>query len=302
MKHPTDFLAKARACVSHAMRIVGLSFAIATPLAAQVPKHIFYRVTGPNGAKVYLLGSLHELPADASIIPHVVEDAFDQATAVAFEVNLDTLEARTPELAERATLKGDSTFKSTLSPNAVPKVQELLASYGVNYEQVAQYKTWFVALALQEAIAQQAAYYPYLGFDAQLNKRAKQANKPRLSLETIDDQFGLFDSMTPKQQEAELLATRRPLDAYRDLQVLKDLWMAGDAEGLDSLSRAAETPATREFADALLAKRNKNWLPKIDAWIRGRENILVVVGAAHLVGKDGLVALLRAKGYRIDQL
>jgi uncharacterized protein YbaP (TraB family) len=279
-------------------------FAIAftDPVAAQSQKHIFYRVAGPHGATVYLLGSVHELPADASVLPTVVDDAFARAKAVVFEASLDSIEERTPELAEKAKLKGSATFKSSLSPENVLKVQALLASYGVNFDQLAEYKPWFVVLALQQAVAQQAAYYPHLGVDAQLNKRAKQQNKPRLSLESVDYQFHLFDSMTPQQQEAELLATKRPIDAYRELETIKGFWMTGDAEGLDSLTHVGETPVTAEFTKALITTRNGNWMPKVEGWVRGHDDMLVVVGSAHLIGKDGLVAQLRAKGYRVDQL
>ena len=273
-----------------------------TPLAAQSQKHIFYRVTGPNGAKVYLLGSVHALPADASVMPAVVDDAFACAKAVVFEANLDSIEERSPELIARARLKGGATFMSSLSPEAVAKMQPILASYGLRFDQLAQFKPWFVTLALQQAVAQQAAYYSHLGFDAQLNKRAKLQNKPRLSLESVDYQFGLFDALTPQQQEAQLLATKRPIDAYRELETIKGLWMSGNAEGLDSLTHAGETAATAELANALLTTRNANWLPKIEKWVHGRDDVLVVVGAAHVVGKDGLVAQLRAKGYRVDQL
>ncbi|HEY4132325.1 MAG TPA: TraB/GumN family protein [Gemmatimonadaceae bacterium] len=275
---------------------------LATRAVAQNTKHIFYRVTGPSGARVYLLGSVHALPADASVLPTVVDDAFNRAKAVVFEANLDSLEAHGQELEAKATLNGGATFKSSLSPEILTKVREILAAYGVTFEQVAQYKPWFVTLALQNAVAQQAAYYPHLGVDAQLNKRAVLASKPRLSLETAEYQIGLFDAMTPKQQEAELLSTKRPIDAYRELETMKWLWMTGDADALDSLTHAGETPATAEFADALLVKRNQNWFPKIEGWVRGRDDMLVVVGSAHVVGKDGLVAMLRAKGYRVDQL
>jgi hypothetical protein len=83
---------------------------------------------------------------------------------------------------------------------------------------------------------------------------------------------------------------------------MTEFWMAGDADALDSLTHVGETPATTEFNNRLVTTRNGNWMPKVEAWLRGHDDMLVVVGSAHLVGKDGLVAQLRTKGYRVDQL
>jgi uncharacterized protein YbaP (TraB family) len=286
-------------------------------------KHIFYRVTvatrakrakraegakgtkaakGTPGATVYLLGSVHLLPPDAGLLPPVVDSAFDGAKVVVFETSLDSLETRSKELLAKAQFTGDTTLQSSLSPAAVPKVESILKAYGTSFEQVAHYKAWFVSLVLQQAIAQAAHFRADYGVDSQINGRAKEANKPRFGLEAVDVQLGLFDRMSLAQQESELLATKSPADALKELQAMKTMWLAGDAAGLDSLTHAGETSASAAITGAVLTSRNQSWLPKIEQYIRGHDDALIVVGAAHLVGKDGLVAMLRAKGYQVDQL
>lgn len=265
-------------------------------------KHMLFRARGSSGATVYLLGSVHLLSSDAGTLPAVVDSAFADAKAVAFEASIDTLEMRAAELVARAQYPAGTTLRSSLSPAAVPKVEAILASYGLSLDRVAQYRPWFIALLLEQAVMQRASFQPQYGVDAQLNERAKSAKKPRLSLESVDFQLHLLDGLTPAQQEAELLEIQPPDEAMKQLEALKDMWVAGNAAGLDSVSHADDTPASATIDSVLVKDRNTNWLPKIESWLRGKDDILVVVGAGHLVGKDGIVARLRANGYTVDQL
>lgn len=278
-----------------------LMLSSAPPTVRAQGKHMLFRARGPNGATVYLLGSVHLLSADAGALPAVVDSAFAHAKAIAFEASIDTLEMRAPELVSQAQYPADSTLRSSISPAALPKVEALLASYGLTLDQVARYRPWFIALLLEQAVMQRANFQPQYGVDAQLNERAKSANKPRLSLESVDVQMRLLVGLTPEQQEEELLDLKVPDEAVQQLEMLKAMWLAGNAAGLDSVTHAGETPASAKLDSVLVVDRNLNWLPQIETWLRGKDDILVVVGAGHLVGKSGIVALLRAKGYTVDQ-
>ena len=300
--HPPRRSRAARLAASITATAAALLLFAVPRASAQATKHIFYRVAGPNGATVYLLGSVHLLPAEAATLPPAVDSAFTRAKAIVFETSLDSLETRAGELLARAQYGGDTTLRTALSPAAVPKAEAILASYGASLEKVAHFKPWFVSLALQQAVAQSARFEAQYGVDAQLNSRAKAAGKPRLSLETVSFQLGLFDRMTPAQQESELLATKSPAEALRELLTMEELWLSGNAAGLDSLTHAGETSATAAITGAVLASRNQTWLPKVVGWVEGRDDMLVVVGAGHLVGAQGLVELLRAKGFKVEQL
>jgi hypothetical protein len=78
-------------------------------------------------------------------------------------------------------------------------------------------------------------------------------------------------------------------------------WKAGDAPGVEQivLSEVKNDPLLYQ---RLLVERNKTWLPKIEALFARRGHALVVVGAAHLIGPDGVVAMLKSKGYTVEQL
>jgi hypothetical protein len=78
-------------------------------------------------------------------------------------------------------------------------------------------------------------------------------------------------------------------------------WSTGDVDSLEGLLLAS----MREYPEVyqkLLVDRNRRWLPKIERIIQQGERTMIVVGAAHLVGKDGLISLLRARGYKVEPL
>ena len=76
-----------------------------------------------------------------------------------------------------------------------------------------------------------------------------------------------------------------------------DFWLEGDPDGLLSTIRASMTDA--QYRD-LIVDRNRRWLKQIDVWLNGGDNVLVVVGAAHLAGPDGLPRMLRKRGFEVE--
>jgi hypothetical protein len=275
------------------------------PVAARVvqpaAKHILYRVRGPHGATMYLAGSVHLLAADAATLPPELDTAFAHAKTLVLEANLDSLTARAPELAARARLPAGQTLRGTLVPADVPKVDSLLRLYGLTIDQLNGFKPWFVSLVLAQLAAQRAHFQANLGVDEQLNARAKAAGKPVVGLESADFQLGLFDTLSPADQESMLVKSEAPDASVHALLAIEAAWTAGDAAALDSIA-VSDTSMSPTVLATLVTDRNRSWIPKLEAMLQGHNDVLVVVGAAHLVGKDGVVALLRARGYTVEQL
>jgi uncharacterized protein len=276
--------------------------AMPTPRAAVAPaKHMLFRVRGPNGATVYLLGSVHLLSAEAGKLPPEVDSAFAHAKSVTFETSLDSVQMRAQELLMRGRYTGGATLKTALSPAAVTKTDSLLKLYGFTIDQVAPFKPWFVSLLMSQLVIQKANFQAQYGVDMQLNARAKETGKPVHGLESVDFQLGLFDSISPADQEKMLLSAKGPDESAKELLSIKDAWLAGDVAKLDSVMIESndESPAVTA---AVLYNRNASWIPQLETMLKGKEDALVVVGAAHLVGKKGVVELLKAKGYTVEQM
>lgn len=264
-------------------------------------KHMLFRVRGPHGATLYLLGSVHLLSQDAAALPPQVDTAFEHAKTVSLETSFDSIQMRAAELMMRGRFSNGATLRSTLSPSAVPKVDSMLRSYGLTLDQVNGFKPWFVSMLLSQVAMQKMGFQAQYGVDMQVNTRAKAAGKPVLSLESAEFQLGLFDGLSAADQERMLVDETAPAQDAKDLTTIRDAWALGDIAALDSLlnRRLDRAPGLR---DALLTSRNRNWIPKLEQLIKGNDDALVVVGAGHLVGKDGVLQLLKAKGYTIEQM
>lgn len=268
---------------------------------AKAAKHMLFRVRGPNGATVYLLGSVHLLSPESATLPPEVDAAFAQAKSVGFETSIDTLQARAMELMTRAQYTNGATLRGSLSPATAAHADSVAKSYGMSLDQLNGFKPWFVSIVLTQLVLRKMDFKAELGVDMQLHTKAKAASKPEFGLESTDFQLGLFDSMSPQDQEKMLKQITSPDSAAKQLKAIRDAWSAGNGVALDSLLNDGMKDSPGVFA-ALITNRNRSWIPKLESLIRGKDDALVVVGAGHLVGKDGVVELLRAKGYTIEQL
>ena len=264
-------------------------------------KHMLFRVRGPNGATIYLLGSVHLLSPESATLPPEVDAAFTQAKTVGFETSIDTLQMRAMELMARAQYSNGATLRGSISPATAAHADSVIKSYGMSLDQLNAFKPWFVSVVLTQLVLQKMNFKAELGVDMQLHTKAKATSKPEFGLESADFQLGLFDSLSPQDQESMLKEMISPDSAANQLKAIRDAWSSGNAAGLDSLLNSGMKSSPGVFT-ALITNRNRSWIPKLESLIRGKDDALVVVGAGHLVGKEGVVELLRAKGYTIEQL
>ena len=286
---------------SVSIRAAILLVALSALPAKQPEKHMLFRVRGPNGACVFLLGSVHLLSAEAGKLPPAVDSAFDRAKTVAFETSFDSLQLRAMEMMTRARYQNGATLRSSLSPAGAARLDTVLKSYGLTVEQVNGFKPWFVSMLLMQTVMQRAHFEAKYGVDMQLNARAHTANKSIVGLESVEMQLGMFDSLSPAEQESMVLKSNGPDSSSRVLMKIKDAWMTGDVAALDALLNEGLKDVPTIFAK-LVSDRNAAWIPKIEQMVKTGDDALIVVGAGHLVGKNGVVEMLRAKGYKVDQL
>ena len=144
-----------------------------------------------------------------------------------------------------------------------------------------------------------------LGLDQHLMARAAQAGKPAAGLETIDAQMRAMDTVPHAEQAAgldELLSD--PAQAAAQMQDLHRAWRQGDAARLDTTMRVEMAEKTPHSYRLLNVDRNRAWMPLVQQRLTAStsDDTLVVVGSLHLLGADGLVEKLRAKGYKVERI
>ena len=277
---------------------------LSTNVSAQTPtKHFLWKVEAPSGATAYLLGSLHVLTADAYPLPATIDKAFAESKTLVEEVDLDEMNDPMLMMAalSKAMLTGGETLDQLVSAQTYAEVQKRAQAYGMPMLALQRMKPWLVAITLMAPTLQAAGFKPELGIDRHFFDRAKEKGLKRQALETLAYQLDRFDQMSAKLQEDLLRATIEDLDTQ--VTGVKDMvraWSSGDLATMEKMMLTAliESP---ELYQRLLLERNQNWVPHVERCLSEKAGCFVVVGAAHLVGKDGLPALLSKKGYTVTQ-
>jgi uncharacterized protein YbaP (TraB family) len=205
-------------------------------------------------------------------------------------------------LLTRGLLPAGQSLDKVVSPSTYALVTKRVNDMGVPIEPLRRFKPWLLAMTLVEMEWQKAGFDASLGLDRHFYDRARAEGKAVQGLETIDYQVSLFDGMTTDEQDRMLAESLKDLDQERaNVFTLTDAWKAGDAAAVERIV-LADLKDDPVMYQRLLVGRNRNWLPRIDALLTRNARTFVVVGAAHLVGPDGLLAMFRAKGYKVEQL
>jgi uncharacterized protein len=253
---------------------------------------------------VYLVGSVHLLTKDYYPLSPALDAAFKESDLLVEEIDLGEMAGVDSQLAllTRGLLQNGQTLDRVISPDTLALVTARVNSLGIPIEPLRRFKPWAIALTLLGLEWQQAGFDAELGLDKHFFDRAKTAGKQVQGLETMAFQISRFDDMPMDEQDRLLASTIKELDTEKaSVTKLADAWREGDAPTVERIV-LQDLKQEPKMYQRLLVERNRNWMPKIDALFSRGGRAFVVVGAAHLVGPDGLLAMLRAKGYVVEQL
>ena len=254
--------------------------------------------------QVYLLGSVHMLRQSDYPLPDVYEQAYADAESIVMEIDMDDLNPLEIQGAinRLGVLPSDETLASVLGPRDYQAAEAAALELDIPLDLLEKSEPWLAAMTIQELILTRLGFSPLFGIETAVLTKATEDGKEISGLETFEQQLGFLDGLSPEAQRDWLLET---LDAGADAgSLMEDMiaaWKSGDV-------RALETNMLDEFQDApelyrvIVRDRNLRWVDQLEPLFEGRGDYLVIVGALHLVGKDGLPALLEAAGHEVEQL
>ena len=252
---------------------------------------------------VYLVGSVHMLTSDFYPLAPALDTAFKDSDLLVEEADLNEMLSPTTQFSmlSKGMLPAGQTIDQMVSPATMALINKHTGG-ALPIEALRQFKPWFLAMTLEALEWQAAGFDASLGLDKHFFDRAQTEGKGIQGLETTDFQISLFDGMTRDQQDRFLAETLTSVDKEKaSVSKLTGAWKIGDAATVERLVME-DVKSDPAIYDRLLVSRNRTWLPKIEALFSRPRHAFVVVGAAHLVGPDGLVSMLKAKGYQVVQL
>ena len=243
---------------------------------------------------VYLGGSIHGLDSKDYPLPSAYNRAFDGSSALVIEEDPNVSQRAVEKFYKSGFYPKADSLKNHVDPRTYDFVRRVFRT--VPEAQIAKCKPWMLITMLWSPSTND------LGVEAFLMKRARINRKPILGLESFREHADVLAGMSDKQAELVLLETFIPQAPGTDLHIkILAAWRRGDADAVAHLSQQMERDLPT-FAGRLVADRNRNWIPKIERYIRERHTYFVVAGAAHMGGPNGILELLRARGYQIEQL
>lgn len=261
-----------------------------------------WRVASDSGV-VYLLGSVHALPPDVYPLDSIILRSFDSCSRLALELDLGPsgIQSMQATLMMRGMYTGKKGLADNISPETYALLNSTLKEQGMDARLFARFKPWVVGMLVMSFSLKKAGMEAENGIDLYFSRLATQRNCEIVGLETIDDQIAVFDSMSPALQEEflreQLLGDTAAVEALKGIVTA---WRTADIQSLEALLKT--TSESPEMYDRMVVRRNRNWMKRIETYLAESKRTMIVVGALHLLGSDGLVELLRGRGYRVEQL
>lgn len=272
----------------------------------QPPVPLLWRMSDEDNT-VYLLGAFHLLKTGDYPLPADVDAAFEDAERLVFEVAPEQLDdpASAGKFLLAAGYADGRKMADVLSPEVHAKLTAMVRASDLALLPFERFEPWFVNLTLLMSMAQPMGFSGEQGLDRHLMLRAKAAGKPATGLETLDHQLAVLDS-TPMDEQVRGLSelVEDPAETARKLDELHAAWRAGDIEALTRLAIDDMKAQAPESYRRVNVERNLAWLPQLRALLDqpGEDDVLVVVGAMHLFGEDGVIEGLRAAGYDVQRV
>jgi len=283
---------------------IALLSIIATVLSAVSVAAPVWKVTNGENT-LYLAGTIHVLSKNDLPLPKEFDQVFQQADKVILETDLTALQ--TPEMqqamANAITYAPPQSLLNHISKDTQSQLQTFCDTRGIPLTHLLPYKPGMVISILTMAELQRLGI-DGKGVDEIYEQKALTEGKYIGELETPLMQLEFLANLGTNNPDALIQYSLKDTDKLK--HYFKDMvsaWRAGDMKKLEQAAQVEELIETfPEIYQELLVERNQNWLTQIEAMLKDKPTEMVLVGALHLAGKDSVLGMLRAKGYKIEKL
>lgn len=283
---------------------------------------LMYKVTKEGSDNVmYLFGSMHTVNFDDFDLPKYVMDAYKESDYLAVEVDINKYmedEEKIQQLAMDMMYMDGTTIKDHIDEELYTKIINFLKEKKLYNQAYESFKLYGIESLITSQVTKDAGLNENDGIDTYLLDLAKKENKEILEVETFDFQMKLLFEAPDKYYEISILSS---IDEYeKSVNSLKELysaWKKGDVEALEKLTKGDEVTEediekyklTQEemkeietFSNAMLKDRNVGMKNKFNEYFNGNKKVFYMVGAAYLIGDDGLASLLEKEGYKVTRV
>jgi len=263
--------------------------------AQELEKSTLWKIEG-NGIEKpsYLFGTIH-ITCDATLEADVTK-ALDVTSQIVLEMDMDdpSLQAK---IMKDMYLNNGKTIKDFVSEEEYVAIDSLFQNtMGMPLKMLENVRPFFLSSMFYPKMID----CPMQSFELELIKVAKVQNEEILGLETIEDQMKVFEDIPLEDQYADLIRMTEDNLEYdkNSFAKLLEVYESEDITALLDMMNDENNKTVSEHQDVLLENRNKNWISKIEAFVKEQPTFFGV-GAGHLAGENGVIQLLRKVGYSV---
>jgi len=285
---------------SSAVALLALLAAAAAPApaVAQYERGLLWRVEGKGAAPSHVFGTIHLADPRVTKLPPAVEREFDRARSVALELTLDS--SNILLLANRMLYTDGRDLESVAGAELFGKAAAITAGLGLPEQILRAFKPWAVALVLSAPPQDPANVLDFV-----LAQRAQAKGKPVRELEGMEEQIGVLEGLPEADQVALLRQAVENRGRMQDwIGRLVDAYLARDLAAMQRISEESsggDARVNEVYTERLLGQRNERMVERMEPWL-AEGGAFVAMGALHLYGERGVLALLQGRGYRVTRV
>lgn len=257
-----------------------------------------------SGKTVYLGGTVHVLSQNDYPLPDTFETAYAASTTLVFEMDMSQAQSMQFQQAmmNELTYQDGRTYADVLKPATVTKLNQYMTDKGLPFTGMQTFKPALLSIALTMFELQQLGLGG-TGVDAFYSQRGLNDSKKFKFLELPEEQISYLANMGKGYEDELINYTLNDIDKLPTMmKQMKDAWRIGDGAKLYEVGGKEWHEEFPQSYQQLIIERNNNWMPHIESYFNDDEIEFVLVGAMHLIGNDGVIKKLSAKGYKVTQL
>jgi uncharacterized protein YbaP (TraB family) len=253
---------------------------------------------------IYLLGSVHMLRKSDHPLPSAIESAYVDADSLLMEIDMDDLDpvASQALVTQLGILNDGRSLRELMGPERYAKAAAAALAMDIPIEMLDKTEPWLAAITVEQLALNRIGFNPIYGVELHLMAKAVADGKEIAGFESIEEQIRFLDGLSLDAQIELLLQTLdESIDISSEMDRMIDAWRHGDVQYLEEnmLSDMQQYP---ELYRRLVVDRNQRWVDTIQAMLDDDENYLIIVGALHLIGDDGVPDLLSRLGVNVSQM
>jgi len=257
-------------------------------------------------SQIYLFGTFHLLPKSATWTTPAYKAAMAQAKITVVECDTASAYAKSTIGAlvlERGMNPSYETLRDVVGSERFAKLAELGERYGVNKRSLQRMRPWLATMSVSLAAMTAAGFNRGLGVERVVLADAKAEGDKFAFLETVEMQIMSLASLDGPDMLANVDLTIAQLGNFKEeMEPMLAAWLKGDLAALDRLSSDDMRRTAPNVYKAVLVDRNTNWTKIIERWVAQKGDYFIAVGAAHLTGKDSVIAMLQKKGLKVERI